>query len=144
VILRALKKIEKYCIFCHNNTKFFHATAGLLYLVHIKWNTYMYLESDIAGGNFGARIMKFIVTRRPLQFPHRTEIRFYRHYHWKWMLLLLPVIQFGTIHFKTLPYKKSYIAFLVVHCSVFLQFSRSGACFSLHTCDMNAEILPPA
>jgi hypothetical protein len=80
------------------------STEGLLYLVHIKWNTYMYLESDIRSENLGHGITKFIVTRRPLQFPHRTEIRFLRHYHWKWMLLLLPVIhcptQSPTSHFR--------------------------------------------
>jgi len=76
--------------------KFLHTTADVfLYVMHKKWNTYVYLESDIVGGNFDTRSMKFIVTRRPLrggqgppwaveltimikplQFIHHTEIRF--------------------------------------------------------------------
>jgi hypothetical protein len=77
--------------------KFLHNTADVfLYVMHKKLNIYVYLESDSVDGNFHARIMKFIVTRRPLrggqgppravepttmmikplQFIRHTEIRF--------------------------------------------------------------------
>jgi len=44
-----------------------------LYLIHKKWNTYVYFESDTTIGNFETRIAKFIVARSPLQFTHCTE-----------------------------------------------------------------------
>jgi len=44
-----------------------------LYLMHKKWYVYAYLESDTTIGNSEARITKFIVARRPLQFTHCTE-----------------------------------------------------------------------
>jgi hypothetical protein len=51
--------------------KYLHTTVDVfLYVMHKKWNTYVYLEFDIVGGNFDTRIMKFIVTRRPLQGSH--------------------------------------------------------------------------
>jgi len=54
---------------------FLHTIAEvLLYLMHKKWSTYVYLESDTTSGNFKVEIMKFIVTRLPLQFTHCTEI----------------------------------------------------------------------
>jgi len=41
------KKFKKYSISCLNNTKFLHTIADVfLYLMHKKWNTYIYLESD--------------------------------------------------------------------------------------------------
>ena len=56
------------------------ATAEVfLYLMHKKWNSYLYLESETTSGNSEAGITKFIVTRHPLQFIHYTEIRFLRH-----------------------------------------------------------------
>jgi len=91
--------------------KFVHIIAEvLLHLMQEKWNTYMYLESDTTSGNFEARIMKFIVTRRPLQFTHCTEKRFLRHCFWK------SIVTFTPIHFKTLSYTWSYVAFSAVHC----------------------------
>jgi hypothetical protein len=36
----------------------------------------MYLEFDTTSGNVKVGIMKFIVTTRPLQFTHCTEIRY--------------------------------------------------------------------
>ena len=39
------KKIEMCGISCHNNTKFLHAIAEVcLYLMHKKWNSYVYLS----------------------------------------------------------------------------------------------------
>ena len=61
--------------------KFLHTIAEVLpYLVHKKWSTYVYLESDTTSVNFKVGIMKFIVTTRPLQFTHCTEIRFLQHF----------------------------------------------------------------
>jgi len=45
--------------------------------------SYVYLESNGAGGNFEARIMKFIVTKRPLQSSHCIKKRFFCYYHSK-------------------------------------------------------------
>ena len=60
--------------------KFLHTIAEvLLYIMHKKWSTYVYLESDTTSGNFKVGIMKFIVTTSPLQFTHCTEIRFLWH-----------------------------------------------------------------
>jgi len=43
--------------------KFLHTIAEVfLYLMHKKWRTYVYLESDTTGGNFEIGITKFIVT----------------------------------------------------------------------------------
>ena len=66
-------------------------------------------------GNFEAGITKFIVTRPPLKYTHFCGTASENQ-----LLLLLPVIQFCVVHFKTLPYIKSYIAFMAVHCSAFL------------------------
>lgn len=95
--------------------KFLHTLAVFLDLMHKKWNTYIYLESDTKSGNFEAGITKFIVTRRPLQFTHCTEMRFFSNAYENQLLLLLPLIQFCVM-----PYTKSSIAFLAVHCSSFL------------------------
>ena len=126
--------------------KFLHTIAEvLLYLMHKKWSTYVYLESDTTSGNFKVGITKFIVTTRPLQFTHCTEKGFCGTASENQLLLLLPVIQFCVVHFKTLPYAKSYIPFMAVHCSeISSWFSLSGVCFSLHSRDMGAEIFPPA
>jgi hypothetical protein len=88
--------------------------------MHKKWNAYGYLKSDTTIGNFEARITKFIVTRRPLQFTHCTEWCFYGTASENQFILLLHVTQFCVIHFKTLPYAKSYITFTAVYCSSFL------------------------
>jgi hypothetical protein len=45
--------------------------------MHKNWKSYMYLELDTTIGNFEARILKFVITRHPLQFTHCTEIRFF-------------------------------------------------------------------
>jgi len=51
-----------------------HTTAEIfLYLMHKKWNSYLYLESGTTSRNFEAGITKFIVTRCPLQFTHCTK-----------------------------------------------------------------------
>jgi hypothetical protein len=92
----------------------------------------VYLEYNTASENFEARIMKYIVTR-PLQLTHHTKIRILWHYHWKWTLLLLWVIQFCVIHFKTLLYTKSYITFSAVYLSAFLHRFLSLAFASLCT-----------
>jgi len=39
--------------------KFLHTLAVFLDLMHKKWNTYIYLESDTKSGNFEAGITKF-------------------------------------------------------------------------------------
>jgi len=71
--------------------KFLHTIADVfLYLMHKKWNTYVYLESDTTIGNFEAAIMKFIVTRRPLQFTHCTEIWFLWHCLWRSVVTFTP------------------------------------------------------
>ena len=49
----------------------------------------------------------------PLQFTRCSKIRFLWHSE-NQLLLLLPVIHFCVIHFKTLLYAKSYIAFMAV------------------------------
>ena len=87
--------------------------------MHKKWSTYVYLESDTTSRNSEVEITKFTVTRRPLQVTHFTKIRFLPHCFWKQLLLLFSVLQFCVKHLKTLPYTKSYIAFLAVHCSAF-------------------------
>ena len=47
IILKVLKYFEVYGISCHSNTKRLHTIADvLLYLIHRKWSTYIYLESD--------------------------------------------------------------------------------------------------
>jgi len=59
--------------------KFLHTIAEVfLYLMHKKWNTYVYLESDTISGNFEVGITTYTFTRCPLQFT-RTEIRFLQH-----------------------------------------------------------------
>jgi hypothetical protein len=119
-------------ISCHDNTKFLHAIAGVcLYLMHRKWNSYVYLQPDTTTGNFEVTIT-FIVTTHPLQFIHCTDKRFLWHCLWN-SIVTFPVIQFWVIHLKTLPYTKSSVTFSAVHCSSLLQFFQSGACFSLHT-----------
>ena len=124
--------------------KFLHTIAEvLLYLMHKKWSTYMYLESDTTSGNFNVRITKCIVTRRPLQFTRCTEIRFFGTASENQSLLLLPVIQFCVVHFKTMPYTKSHIAFSAVHCSAFHYSSPCLALASLCTRNMSAEKFPP-
>ena len=77
----------------------------------------MYLESDTTIGNFENRITKFIVARCPLQYTHCTEQGFYGTASENQFILLLPVIQFCVIHYKTLPYAKSYNTFTAVYCS---------------------------
>ena len=55
-------------ISCHNNTKFLYTIAEVcLYLMHKKWNSYVYLEPDTTIGNFEVRITTFILTTCPLQ-----------------------------------------------------------------------------
>jgi hypothetical protein len=67
------KKIEMGSISRHN-TKFLHAIAEVcLYLMHKKWNSYMYLEPDTTIGNFEVRITTFILTTCPLQFTEPSE-----------------------------------------------------------------------
>jgi hypothetical protein len=88
----------------------------------------VYLEPDATIGNFEIRITTFIVTTCPLQFTPCADIRFLWHHLWIQLSLLLPVIQFWVIHFKTLPYTKSSITFSAVHCSAFLH-SFSGLAF---------------
>ena len=74
ILLPVQKKFEMYGISCHNNTKFLHAVAEVcLYLMHKKWNSYMYLEPDTTNGNFEFKIMTFILTTCPLQFPEPSE-----------------------------------------------------------------------
>jgi hypothetical protein len=92
-----------------------------LYLMHKKWS-YMHMEPDTTSGNSEAEITKFIVTKRPLQFTHCTEIGFFGTACENQLLLLLPVIQFCVIQFKTLPYAKSYVAFLAVRWNLDLSF----------------------
>jgi len=54
--------------------KFLHAIAEVcLYLMHKKWNTYVYLEPDTTLGNFEVRITTFILTTCPLQFTEPSE-----------------------------------------------------------------------
>jgi len=48
-------------------------TTICLYLMHKKWNSYVYLEPDTTTGNFGVRIMTFILTTCPLQFTEPFE-----------------------------------------------------------------------
>jgi len=53
--------------------KFLHTIAEVfLFLMHKKWNSYLYFESDTTSANFEAGITKFVVTRHPLQFTHCT------------------------------------------------------------------------
>ena len=47
-----------------------------LYLMHKKWNSYMYLEPDTTTGNFEVRITTFILTTCPLQFTEPSEFVF--------------------------------------------------------------------
>jgi len=61
-----------------------------------------------------------LVARRPLQYIHCTEQGFYGTASENQFILLLPVIQFCVIHFKTLLYAKSYNTFTAVCCSSFL------------------------
>jgi len=94
------KKFKKTGISCHNNTTLLHIIAEVfLYLMHKKWNTYVYLKSDNTSGNFKARIMKFIVTRCLLQFTHFTEIRFLQHCLWKSIVafILSNSVLYGTL-----------------------------------------------
>jgi hypothetical protein len=78
------KNVRSMVISCHKNTKYLHAIAeGFLYLMHKKWNSYVYLEPDTTIGNFEARISKCVVTIRPLQFTRCGEIRFLRRCLWK-------------------------------------------------------------
>ena len=58
--------------------------------MHKKWNSYLYLESDTTSENFEAGIMKFIVTRHPVQFTHSTEIRLLWHCFWKSIVTFAP------------------------------------------------------
>jgi len=68
------KNLKCVVIFCHNNTKFLHAIAEVcLYLMHKKWNSYIYLEPDTTIGNFEVRITTFILTTCPLQFTEPSE-----------------------------------------------------------------------
>jgi hypothetical protein len=69
-------KIRYFGNSCHKNIKFLHTIEeGFLNLMYKKWKSYVYLEPDTTIGNFEARISKFVVTRRPLQFTHCAEIR---------------------------------------------------------------------
>jgi hypothetical protein len=78
------KRFKKYTISCHKNMKFLHIIADVfLNLMHKMWKSYMYLEPDTTNGNFEAGILKFSVTRRPLQFTHCTEIMYFRRSLWK-------------------------------------------------------------
>jgi hypothetical protein len=55
------KKIEMCGIYCHNNTKFLHATAEVcLNLMHKKWNSYEYLQPDTTTGNYVVKITTFL------------------------------------------------------------------------------------
>jgi hypothetical protein len=79
----------------HNNTKFLHAIAEVcLYLIHRKWNSYVYLEPDTTIGNFEVRIATFIVVTCPLQFTHCADVSFCGTACEIQLSLLLPVIQF--------------------------------------------------
>jgi hypothetical protein len=108
--------------------------------MHKKWNSYVYLEPDTTIGNFEVRITTFIVTTRPLQFTHCVDIRFLWHndceIQWS---LILPVIQFWVIHFKTLPYTESGSAFSAVHCSAFLRSFSGLLLVSLCTHTLHAH-----
>jgi hypothetical protein len=71
------KKFKKYGISCHKDTKFLHTIAeGFLYLMLKKCKIYVYLEPDTTIGNYEAGNLKFVVTRRPLQFTHFAGIMF--------------------------------------------------------------------
>jgi hypothetical protein len=140
------KNFEMCDISCHSNTKFLHAIAEVcLYLMHKKWNSYMYLEPHTTIWNFEVRITTFAVTTRSLQFTHCADTRFLCTACENQLPLLLPAIQFWVTHFKTLPYTKSSITFSIVHCSAFLQFFQYGTCFfkETHTHNMHIEIPPP-
>jgi len=124
--------------------KFLHTIADVfLYLMHKKWNTYVYLESDTTVENFEARIMKFIVTRHPLQFTHCTEIRFLGPCLLKSFVTFTPNNSFlcdtlqNTALCKVL--HRIYGSTLLCTSS---QFSLSDTCFSLHSLNMNNEIFP--
>ena len=75
--------------------------------------------------------MKFVVTRRPLQFTHHTGYGFCGIASENQLLLLLPVIQFCVIHFKTLRYTNTFFVFLSVHFSACLHSFSSLALSSL-------------
>jgi len=81
---------------------------------------YVYLESNTMSRNFGAGITKFIVTRRPLQFTHCTEVRFL------WQCLRKSIVTFtlsNSVLCDTLQNTALYIVLhhiFAVHYSAFL------------------------
>ena len=80
----------------------------------------MYLESDTTSGNLNVGITKFMSLHVHNNLHIAQRQGFCGTASENQLLLLLPVIQFCVVHFKTLPYTKSYITFLAVHCGAFL------------------------
>jgi len=69
----------KSCLFVclllpyHHINSTFTCHSRSLYLMHKKWNSYVYLEPDTTIGNFEVRITTFMLTACPLQFTEPSE-----------------------------------------------------------------------
>jgi hypothetical protein len=119
-------------ISCHKNTKFLHAIAEVcLYHMHKKWNSYVYLEPDSTIGNYEVRITTFIITTRPLQFTHCTDIRFLWHCLWN---SIVTITSSNSVLSDTLQNTAlSKVTFSTVRCSALFHSFSGPAAGSLHT-----------
>jgi hypothetical protein len=116
--------------------KFLHAIAEVcLYLIHKKWNSYVYLEPDTTIGNFEVRITTFIVHLCPLQFTHCADIRFL------WNLIVTFTSSNSVLNdtLQNTDLYKVHVAFFAVHCSALLH-SFPGLALRTHT---HTDISPP-